>query len=481
MRFTKKVKVFSGVAALFVLINGYLLLKDNDIILKKYYINNVQFAVADYYEKVLESDAVVTSKYEHFIAAPVQSVSEVLVTEGQTIQALSELAIYKQEQAEREITRLQTDRNAYANELSELEAIVSDLQYETGNSTASTSTDSTTLGDNKNWNVNLTLELGIEQNTPTAEGIAIIQRSIAETQRQLDILDSMIMQLSTNNSLTSPVDGVVKEIVLEGDSITFKIQSVEKKVVVYVTHEDWSEIEAGQRATITLHEGSEDEQIVDGTVLEKQQIPARDSIAYEEMTKHEKIDPGETMYEVSLEPVDALVAIPIGTLAQARITTVEANNSFQVRDHWLVELERDEEVVLENEKLIYTVGEDGKTRLEPVDVLFKHQAEIEQNEFMYGEPSLDDVAEEEEVAIDIPPAPRVQTVELQDQEADNAVEKDNLEEAVVFTAPINPTQIFIDGDEKNLFAPTFRPYPLRTFEWEYVDVTWKDVVWYLVR
>ena len=119
MRMTKKVKIFSAVALLFVLVNGYLLLKDNDIIMKNYYINNVQFAVADYYEKVLETEAVVAAKQEHFIAAPVQSISEVLVTQGQSVSLLTELAIYKPEEAERELTRLETDRDAYENELSE--------------------------------------------------------------------------------------------------------------------------------------------------------------------------------------------------------------------------------------------------------------------------------------------------------------------------------------------------------------------------
>lgn len=470
MLITKKVKFFSILAMFFVVVNGYLLLKDNDIILKKYYINNVQFAVAENHEKVFETDAVVSSKYEHFIAAPVQSINEVLVAEGQSISALSELAIYKPEEAEREVTRLQTDREAYANELAELERIVSDLQYEGSSSTPSTATDSTTLGDNENWNINLTLELGIEQNTPTAEGIAIIQRSIAETERQLSILDSMISQLSSNNSLTSPVDGVVKEIVLEGDSITFKIQSQEKKVVAYVTYKDWQEIEIGQSATISFDE--KDEYSVEGNVLEKQQIPARNSIAFNEILKKKKINRDETVYEVSIEPTDLLLEKPIGTLATAKITTVEANDSFQVRDHWLVQYKEGNE-----ENLIYAVGDDGKTKLEPVNVAFKHKAEIKHTEFMYEE-SVEENAEETKIQAE----PRIQTVQLKNPaEKEEKPSKRDLEDTAVFTAPIATTQIFIDGDEKNLLAPTFRPYPLQTFDWDYVDVTWRETLWYLMK
>lgn len=471
MRMTKKVKIFGVVALLFVFVNGYFLLKDNDIIMKNYYINNVQFAAADYHEKILETDAVVAAKQEHFIAAPVQSISEVLVTQGQNVSVLTELAIYKPEEAEREVTRLETDRDAYANELSELERIVSDLQSEGSNSSPSTATDSTTLGDNDNWNINLTLELGIEQNTPTAEGIAIIQRSIAETERQISILDSMISQLSNNNSLTTPVDGIVKEIVLEGDSIIFQIQSLEKKFVAYVKYKDWKEIEIGQAASVILNEGKEDELIIDGNVLEKQQIPARDSIAFNEMKKNDKVKPDDTVYEVSIEPADLLMETPIGALADATITTFEANDSFQVDEQWLVKYEHDN-----SENLIYAVGEDGRTRLEPVDLLFKHKAEIEQVEFMYGEP-IEETPEEETAVTE----PRIQTVQLEDSKKDDATKDEDLEDTAVFTSPIAPQQIFIDGDEKNLFAPTFRPYPLHTFEWTYVDTTWKNALWYLIK
>ncbi|MCM3722519.1 HlyD family secretion protein [Solibacillus isronensis] len=476
MRMTKKVKIFSAVALVFVLVNGYLLLKDNDIIMKNYYINNVQFAVADYHEKVLETDAVVAAKQEHFIAAPVQSISEVLVTQGQSVSLLTELAIYKPEEAEREISRLETDRDAYENELSELERIVSDLQSENSSSSPSTATDSTTLGDNELWNINLTLELGIEQSTPTAEGIAIIQRSIAETERQISILDSMISQLSNNNSLTTPVDGIIKEIVLEGDSIIFQIQSLEKKFVAYVEHENWKEVEIGQKASVILNEGKEDELVIDGDVLEKQQIPARDSIAFNEMKKNDKVKPDDTVYEVSIEPTDMLTETPIGILADATITTFEANDSFQVNEDWLVKYEQDN-----SGNLIYTVGEDGKTRLEPVDLLFKHKAEIKQEEFMYGEP-IEEIIKEASLEEDaIVTEPRIQTVELEDSKKEDAAKDEDLEDTAVFTAPIAPQQIFIDGDEKNLFAPTFRPYPLHTFEWTYVDATWKDALWYLIK
>lgn len=173
------------------------------------------------------------------------------------------------------------------------------------------------------WNLTLSINLGIEQGTPTIEGIAIIQRAIAETERQMELLSSRIAQLSENNMLTSPVEGVVKEIVLEGDSIIFHIQSADKKLVTYVTPKQWQEIEENQFANITLFEGQDNELTMNGTVIEKQQIPARASIAFQEMKKHEKINADETVYEVSILLNEDLSDTPIGTFTTVDITVHE--------------------------------------------------------------------------------------------------------------------------------------------------------------
>lgn len=479
MRLTKKVKIVSAIIAAIILLNGYLLLKQNDIILKKYYINDVQFASLDTHVKELEKNAVVTTANEHFIAAPVQSISEVVVSKGQSIHSLEELAIYKEEEATTEMERLESKRDAYETELSELESIVLDLERENNNSKPSTSSDSTTLGDEDVWNVNLSLELGIEQNTPTAEGIAIIQRHIAETQREIDILDSMISQLSENHSLVSPVDGIVEDIILEGDSITFNIHSITKKVVVYVTSEEWQLIEPGQSTSIVLYEGKDEEFMVEGTVLEKQEIPARQSIAYTEMKKHKKIDPDQTIYEVSIEPLDTLEETPIGELGKATITTNEAPNSYEVPEDWIVEYE------IENvgDKHIYTLGYDGMTRLVPASVAFNHKAEIE-NGWLEAEPTPEEEPIEEEEPTETeekePPKPRVQTVQLK-TEKEPKEEKAKLQKATVFTAELEENQIFLSGDAKNIMAPTFRPYPLQTFSKEKIgEVSWKDVLLYMI-
>ena len=467
MQLSKKAKITTVIMGLIVVVNAYLLLKDNDVILKKYYINDAHFAVAKDHEKMLPLDAIVTSSNEHFIAAPVQAVNEVLVTEGQTVDVLSELVVFKQQETEKEVARLETERAAYATELAELEKVVSQLDNMSSETQPNSSVASDTINDGETLNINLSVELGIEQGTPTAEGIAVIQRAVAETTRQLELLDSRIKQLSENNLLTSPVEGVVKEIVLEGDSIIFNIQSSDKKVIAYVTPKQWQEIELDQFTEITLFEGQENELTLDGTVIEKQQIPARDSIAFEEMKRHEKINSNETIYEISILPNEDLFDTPVGTLATANIIVNKELDSFGVHEDWLVQKANDEA------QYIYTLDENGKTTLTSVGKLFTYQTKLDQHEALLVEGE----DEEEEVQ---QTSPRIQTVKLT---GGNSVkeDKDELTNVTVISGVDELFPVFLNEKERNLFAPTFSPYPLQSFDRGQIDSDWRLIFEYWLK
>ena len=470
MKLTKKVKMTALVLLLLVLVNGYFLFKNNDVILKKYAINNVQTAVAKEHEKIISKDAIVMSMNEHYVAAPVQAIREVLVTKGQSIDESTELVTFKPEEAAREKSNLETELAAYSSELSELENIVSQLEREAQDATPTTATDSTVMGDNESWNVNLSLALGIEQNTPTAEGIAMMQRSIAETERQIEIIQNQINQLDENGTLISPIAGIVKDIILEGDSITFHLLSDDKKLVAYVTQKEWQEIELDQAVEMKFDEVVSEEKL-SGTVIEKQQIPAVESIAYKEMKKHKKIASEETVYEVSMAPFDesTLQKAPIGTLADVFITTKQAANSYAVRDKWLVPYEEQD---MEDAKYMYLLGKDGLAHLTQVEVAFTHQAEIE-NDAAPTEESIEEVANEDEAKQE--QKPRIQTVQLKDQEKPKETEKE-LEEVTVISSNDDMYQVFLDDKERNLNAPIFKFYPFRAFDWDNVDKEWKDVL-----
>lgn len=467
---SKKAKIIAVIMGLIVVVNAYLLLKDNDVILKKYYINDAHFAVAKDHEKMLPLDAIVTSSNEHFIAAPVQAVNEVLVTEGQTVNVLSELVVFKQQQTEKEVALLQTERAAYTTELAELEKVFLQLDSMSSETQPNSSVASDSINDGETLNVNLSVELGIEQGTPTAEGIAIIQRAIAETTRQIELLDSQITQLSEYNLLTSPVEGVVKEIVLEGDSIIFNIQSSEKKIIAYVTPKQWQEIELEQITEIILFEGQDNEFTLDGVVSEKQQIPARDSIAFEEMKRHEKINSSETIYEISILPNEDLFDLPVGTLASANITVNQVFDSFGIHEDWLVQKATDED---EETQYVYMLDENGKTTLASVEELFTYQTKLNQREAL-----LIEGEEEEEVVQET--SPRIQTVKLTDE---NVVKEDKneLTNVAVISGPNELSPIFLNEKERNLNAPTFRPYPLQLFDRSQIDSQWQLILEYWLK
>lgn len=463
---SKKLKIWGALLTIVVVMNGYLLLKNNDVIPKSYYVDNMQYAMSGVHTKELAKEGMLATSNEVLLAAPIQAIESVLVKRGDEVFAQQELATYKSEAVE----ELNIERSAYQTELNELDSILSALEGESGSAQPSTAADSTTLGDSDVWNLNLSLELGIEQNTPTAEGKAIIRRHIAETERQLEIIDAMITQLTSQQALTSPVDGVVGEVMQEGDTITFVIYPSEKSIVTYVDMEQWKRVEVQQRAEVIIRAGEEDETIVEGTVIEKHEVPAEESLWYKELVKHKKVDPTETLYEVQIQPMDLLADFPYGEKVDVTITTDEVFESFIVHSDWIVHYE----VPDIGDTHIYTIGYDGKTRLTPVEVAFSKRGTIEK-------PVEEEVVEEDPTEEETEQEPTIYTVDFNKTEEDEVVDEE-LYDVTVFTGLIDENTILLDGTARNIYAPTFRPYPIDTYKWENVgEVTWKDIVKFIVQ
>lgn len=479
MKVSYKFLGVSLIVAALVLVNGYLLLKNNDIILKSYYVNNMQYAQKDVHQEKLTKPAAVVSSMEHYIAAPVDSIGETFVVKGQNVSVSDSLASYKEDDIDTARTALESKITAYENEISELDSILSTLESEANSAIPTATTDSSSV-ETDLWNLDLTIELGIEQNTPTAEGAAIIQRHIAESTRELDILNSQLDALNQEHSLVTPIDGIVKDIVLEGDMITFVVQSSTKKLVTYVTKDEWMKVEEMQAASFTIFEGDEElEQLIDGSVVAKQEIPARESIGYEQLLARTDLKEDDVVYEVSIEPTDMLATTPIGEIVDVTIITNEAYDSYETYKDWVVNYEVDG---LGTEH-VYTLGYDGKTRLTPITSAFDHETTINR-ERVEAEVVEEVPAEQpvEEEVVEPTPPPRIQSVTLLEKEEEaTEEEEEDLVEATVFTAGLEDTAIILDGTTKNIFAPTYRPFPIATFEKKAVGpFTWKDAVRYML-
>ncbi|MER2000772.1 MAG: HlyD family secretion protein, partial [Lysinibacillus sp.] len=342
MRISNKFLGISLIVAALVLVNGYLLFKNNNVILKSYFASDVQFTTIDDHQEELHKKAAIVPSIQHFIATPVDQISEVMVNKGQDIVALDALAFYKEEDAFAASEELNSKLLAYENELEELESALSELEDEGNYSNSSTSTDGTSLGTN-DVNIDLTVELGIEQNTPVAEGIAILQRHIAETNREIEILNGQISLLNEENALTTPIDGIVEDIILEGNMITFVISSSTKKLVTYVDEQEWQKIELDQAASFTIFEGDEElEQLIDASVVQKQQIPATQSLGYDMLLQQSKLDKQQTVYEVSIEPTDLLASTPLGEIVDVTIIVNEEFGVYETFADWVVDYEVDD-------------------------------------------------------------------------------------------------------------------------------------------
>src|SRR4051812_16430274 len=138
MVINKKFKIFGLIIAIIVIVNAYLLLKNNDVIQKSYYINDIQYAAGKVHTKELEKQGILATSTDVRLAAPVQSIEEVLVKRGDAVSVQQELAIYKSDAVEKEQQKLEIERSAYESELAELEDILSDLSLASGSSNPST-------------------------------------------------------------------------------------------------------------------------------------------------------------------------------------------------------------------------------------------------------------------------------------------------------------------------------------------------------
>ena len=171
-----------------------------------------------------------------------------------------------------------------------------------------------------------------------------------------------------------------------------------------------------------------------------------------------------------MEPFDAslLQEVPIGTLADAHITTKQAENSFGVREDWLVQYEDQD---MEDANYMYLLGQDGLVHLKRVEQAFTHQAEIEND----AAPVADIAEVEASDEGTIQQKPRIQTVQLKSKEEPKETIKE-LEDVAVISNIDETYQVFLDGKGRNLNAPAFRSYPFRGIDWDHVDKGWKDTL-----
>lgn len=450
MTFKKSIWIPTVLCAAVAGTSSYVTFSEDSPVFRSYFISEYAVAKADAHEEVLQKDAVLTSTATQSVTANATDVDELLVARGTPVTAGQELLTFRTEAAEREYERLEIQAAAYEDELRALQTIANSFNGTTS-SKPSGNIKLSEIGEEVA--VDVALEVALSQSPIEAE--AIIDQRIVEVERELDIVESYLAMADGEAALISPIDGTVTAIKNEAGFITLELYANEQQYVTFVSDGEWQRLEEGQAATITADlEDEELENEVTGMVVTKHKVPATDSPEY---TQIQKLDAykDRTLYEVAIETDAMLDPLPFGSFAEANIVLQEELFAYKLPVSWVappptpiteetvedtatveeqvteddsaVDIMLDDPTAFYGEDNVYTLGYDGRVRLNPIDV-----------SFITG---------------------------------DSAVTPTDLIEGTVL----------LNATERSIYAETFLTMPTEKLEWANLkQLSWEDYVKYLM-
>jgi len=384
----RNIKIWIGAGSVLLLalitINLILIYKEDSKIARSYYIKDYERVALVHQKAYLEKDALIVPQEEMRITADANALSQISVRPGQKISMNEEIAAYKTEEATFEQSKLQSEVNAYENELTTLERILRRIETQDINDPITT-IDSEQIDDE----LSITIEAQMTQGSPV-EASATIEKQIAEVERTIEILEDRIANLSFSNVLTSPIDGVIGDVIDENGTITFIIYTDEKNLITYVSEKEWEEVEENQSVELdssifendlvdsesfpnteeeTITSNEEVQQDTTGFVIEKQSIPALKTLWYKEMEKVVEM-PEPRSFEVRIDLNNSIGNKPYASLTKAKIIVNEAPNAFRVNKDWLITKRITVDAETKKISQIHSIGEDGKIQKTEVEIGF---------------------------------------------------------------------------------------------------------------
>lgn len=447
----------TGIALLIIsCINSYFLFKKDSVVERAYFINHYEQQYAADYEQQLSKDGVISSKETVIISEVATNLDAISAREGQTIEASDVLAQYNEEAKEEKMQKLQNDLNAYEKELAELNAALSRIESQTYDYSPQTYIDADQLAGFAESGI---LQFDISQYYTFNQASSILTSSIAAVNRQIEITQSSINQLDVNRSLISPINGVIKKIETNGGNILFHIESTDKNIAVYIDEAEWQNVNIGQVAYVQV---SGNDNLLEGIVTEKQQLPAKDSIWQQRLQNEGIINENDTVYEVRIDIQDSLENVPLSALSNAKIIVLNAGSSYISPSSWIV----DKKIENVGDHHHYAIGYDGKIRLQPVEIV--------------GEASLTDIKpmkqKDEKTGelknTSIYSKPQLNSLKEQMENSD--------EQATIYHLNSDDPVLLIDNKERRIFSNTFFPLPLKKIDFDAIsDITWKQIVKYM--
>ncbi|TQR18135.1 efflux RND transporter periplasmic adaptor subunit [Psychrobacillus soli] len=345
------------VVSTFIATNAILLFSNKSEIARSYYVHEYDRVHESTYAKELEKESVVVPVNEMTVTVDVDTISDIVVLEGDAVQEGTELALLNTKSAETQRANWETEQQAFMEEQSKLYEILDNLESERGGANSNSTSNHSTADEENGVNVQVDVNISPEGNF--AQAIAQTEQKIAEIDRKLQMVSTQLSQDSGETALLSPIDGNIAAIEERNGTYFITIYSNEKSVITYAKEAEWHELNEGQRVNnYSTHRDG----VVEGTVYAKAQVPAKESKwlkTYEQFGAEAK----EPVYEVLIQLDEQLETLPFAANINSVIITNEAENAIRVKGDWL--LNRSEETAE-----VYTLSEDGKIMRTLVTVPF---------------------------------------------------------------------------------------------------------------
>lgn len=459
MKLKKSVWIPTVLCAAVAGTSSYVTFSDDSPVFRSYFINEYAVATADAHEELLEKDAVLTSTAVQTVTANATEIDEILVGRGSSVTAGEELLTLRTDAAEREYERLEIQAEAFEDELSALQSIANSI----GSTGAATPKGDLTLSEiGDEVSVDLALEVVLSE-SPT-EAAAIIDQRMIEVQRELDVVESYLAMADGEAALISPIDGTITDIKNEAGFVTIELYADEQQYVTFVSDSEWQRLAEGQAATIKANlEDEELEDEVTGMVVTKHKVPASDSPEYKQIQKLDAYK-DRTLYEVAIQTDSMLEPLPFGSFAEANIVLNEELFAYKLPLSWVAPPPASTGDPLENavdETIDAAEETDAVTSDETVDIMLD-DATTEDATF-YGDENVYTLGYDGRV--------RLNPIDVSFTTGDSAVTPTDLVEGTVL----------LNATERSIYAETFLTMPTRKLDlYELKQLTWEDYVKYLL-
>ncbi|WP_253733013.1 hypothetical protein [Lysinibacillus sphaericus] len=183
-------------AMLIIGINAYFVFKEDSTVTRSYFIDEFQKAYIGTNTERVNKETIVAPAETYTITADATKLSAVNVKRGQEVMMNDLLATFKTDEVDEELTKLESERTAYETELNDLQDALDQIEDEYDDSNPKSSINTDQINDK----LSVTLKLELAQQNSLSTAVALLNRHIAETNRQIALIDAQITQIESRQA-----------------------------------------------------------------------------------------------------------------------------------------------------------------------------------------------------------------------------------------------------------------------------------------